>query len=1328
MVSVRGLVALAVFGVLAQGAVALSAEPRAVSIRILWGGGTPQPWSGDIEVVGRSAARVPFTWRTLSVEADAAVMVHEDGEALVVRQPRAVANDGVELTVADWREARVVVRLAAPNAPQPAATIDIPITELLTTPAQQVLDGLGNRLTVKPAPGDALRVTAATTPDGGFSTAAIGFVRRPGDLLRLRVEPLLSMTLGGDNAVELRMRLRPARRPTDIATQSIVLVPLAGTGPALAGSQKLTAFEPVVFDVTLPNGEGVYDVELEAVTRGSLRWTRPICTRLVQFVAVGDAPQDAPPGEWKTIYELDPGSPRLHERLRRLPGMPMPSVSLPSMPLPKLPNVSLPNVSLPNVSLPNVSAIVPRLSGLLATGHSAVTSHPLGPMLRLPPAKAAGVPAWEGITLAGVVPGLPHAVEIEYPEDQNATIGLTVLEADAGGRVVESRHAGGFEVSRPRFTDAAARLATHRFVFWPTTKHPLILISNPSTSSSATFGRVRVAVGPARLPVIAAGERRSSFVDGEASPRRTYAFVATPELAREFGGTSRIGEGSGKPTADWLTHVAAARHSAELLRSQAAGGALVTVYAGGAALWPTDLTRQSPRWDSCGGSIASCEPAVRDVLGMLARTYAGYGLGLVPGLCFDAPLPTVETMAASGILPAGIGCVGRDGRTRLLPNGTTHYNILDPRVQAATAEIVVDVATRLRGVRAVDGVALVMPHDGWLHFPGIAWAIDDATFARFAATLAEPRLADQGDGRFAERARLVEGPLREKWLAWRCGEVAAFHSRLADRLAALDDRFSLHVVPTTLFTTGELAAVFRPNLAAEGDAVDVVRITGFDPALIATKARERVVFVTPHVHRAGGGLRDIAVCGAVNRSVSLARSAATARRRGAVIVEEPLTIDVSDVVPYGPFGSAMLGRQCLVHAGPVAGGPLAELLAVADAEIVFDSRLATSYAAAADRLGYESLPVGPCEPVKGVPAPLAVRACHVKNVTWAQIINASAAPIRATLVLGGRPSAAVDAVVGDALPITAGREVAIELAPWAVRTVIFDGEVRVEGARVEYDDAVRRAVATRIEGLRAKRAVLEAPVPIEVLDNPGFELGVAAPAGGQTATIAGWEVLEPRRGAIAIVPGTTSPGQAGRGLEFSSFNGLATLRSNPFTAPKTGRISVAVWLRVAEGGPQPPLRIAIEGVEKDREFYRFAAVGGLAGGRPLTGEWSLFVLQVDDLPVATLESMRVRFDLLGPGRAEIDDVRVFDLAFDESQRVQLTRAISLLDRDWKEGLFAACIAGLEGYWPSFLESFVTDAAVAASAEQAMRAAMPPAAKPVERQAGGMFDRVKSWWQ
>jgi hypothetical protein len=49
----------------------------------------------------------------------------------------------------------------------------------------------------------------------------------------------------------------------------------------------------------------------------------------------------------------------------------------------------------------------------------------------------------------------------------------------------------------------------------------------------------------------------------------------------------------------------------------------------------------------------------------------------------------------------------------------------------------------------------------------------------------------------------------------------------------------------------------------------------------------------------------------------------------------------------------------------------------------------------------------------------------------------------------------------------------------------------------------------------------------------------------------------------------------------------------------------------------------------------------------------------------------------------------------------------------------------------FLEAFVSDAAVAAAQvvpEPPPTAAPPVAPQPVERQAGGMFDRFKSWWQ
>jgi hypothetical protein len=201
----------------------------------------------------------------------------------------------------------------------------------------------------------------------------------------------------------------------------------------------------------------------------------------------------------------------------------------------------------------------------------------------------------------------------------------------------------------------------------------------------------------------------------------------------------------------------------------------------------------------------------------------------------------------------------------------------------------------------------------------------------------------------------------------------------------------------------------------------------------------------------------------------------------------------------------------------------------------------------------------------------------------------------------------------------------------------------------------------------------------------------------------------------------------GRGLAFSSRHGLSTLRSNPFPPPAAGRISVAAWLRIEPGDPQPPLRMAVEGIEGSREYYRFAAVGGLAGGRPLAAEWSLFVLQIDDLPAAEIDSLRVRFDLLGPGGVQIDDVRIFDLAFDASQRGRLAQQIAGLSHRFNQGDVGAALVGLEGHWPMFLETFVSDAAVAAVLPQ------PPAPSPTDpappaapRQ--GMTDRLRSWWQ
>ena len=1300
-----------------------SAAPRPVAVRITWGGGQPRAWAGTIVLV-REGSDEPVdvgAWRTLSTEPDAAATTRSERAAIVVAQRRPVAHDGVEFTVPDASGWRVRAALGPAAGGRPPATLDVAVADLLIEPAQQPLDADANRLSIRVAPGESLRVV--WEHDRGGPRA--GSVHRPGDRLRCVVEPLLAAR-GEGSAVELRMRLRAAADGPPLATQAVALEPVAdvpASGGDPAAGRRTVRFRPVVFEVPLPGGDGVWEIDLEAVERGGMRWTRPIAARTVQVVAVADTPPAAPAADWRVVYELDPGSPRLHERLRRLPGVGLPTMPLPSVPLPNVPlpafarpgNVlqRLPSVPVPSVPLPSaasLSALVPRLSGLLTTGHSQLELHALGPVLRLPAAAAATSPSWEGIVIAGAQPGQPHAVEIEFPTNQEAVVGVSVLELDADHTHVRSRHAGGFRVGGERFASAPPRLDVHRFVFWPTTRHPLIVLSNSEPGAGAVFGRVRVLAGPARLTV----------AEPAAGRRQVHAFLPTPDFT-EFGAAAG-GRAGGRAAMDWRSHLTGIDHAAQGLAAQAAAGAMVTVFAQGAALWPSAATRQAPQWDCGTPGEAGLDAEPKDVLALLVRLFARADLRLVPALEFTAPLPRLEQLVAAGGAEAtGIRCVGRDGR----PWGgdaAAGYNVLDPQVQAAVEEVVVELAARLAGPVAptVDGLALLLPHDGWLHLPGVAWGLDDATFARFLAAIGQADGAIDaaaGPGRFAARAALVEGPLRGRWLEWRTGEVARFHGRLADRLAEIEPRWSLSLVPTSLLVAGAQAARLRPQIGRDV-AGELLAEFGLDPARSTT--HRRVVFVAPHV-RGGAGLAEQAAIDAANTIVATHAGAA---RRGALLLDLPRPLSVAGVVPHGPFGGAAAADGFRVHAieaGAARDRGLVEAFTVADLEAVYDSTLALECPTVppAGRAAVEALPAARLTGIDRLPAPLVVRQVRAGDAVWVHVVNAAATPVRARLGVEGGLASPTDAATGAELPLESANVVAIDLPAWGMRAVRLPGSVTVRRADVAYDDGVVAAVSAVVAGLQRRRAALETPAALEVLDNAGFELGVAPGAALTGGPLPGWELLEPRRGTLAVVAGSG----AGRAAAFSSAHGLATLRSNPFSAPAAGRLSIAARLRIHDADPQPPLRMALEGVQDDREYYRYAAVGGLTGGRPLTAAWSLFVLQIDDLPAAGLESLRVRFDLLGPGRVEIDDVRVFDLAFDESQRVQLSRIVSRAEQCLAAGDLGGCILELDGHWPRYLAAFVP---LPPEPVTAMPSVEPAPSPPEQRT--GVLDRMWRLWQ
>ena len=1300
-----------------------------VAIRVTWGGGKAVAWSGSIRLIGfpdssgaPAAPAAPPDWRILSADPLATATMHADSNAIVIHEERGLDLNGVEVLVADWRRARLTVELVPKSGRDKPMRVDVAVADLIVAPVQQSLDADGNRLTIRRAPGDELRVVL---------DEAAPAIHRPGDTIRLTVHPLLAR-MATATEPELRLRLKRSADGAELRAQSKVLEAIPEETARAAGPAP-QPFAPVPLAVALPEQEGAYDIELELVERGGLRWSRSVATRTIQVVAVADAaPKEPVGGDWRVVYELDPGSPKLLERLRRLPGVSMPSMGMPSVPMPKmplpsfsLPKVPLPTPSLPNVPLPNVpvpkmpsvNSMVPGLSGLLSMGHSTLDSHPLGAMLKLPPA---GVePAWEGIALVSAEPGKPHLVEIEYPLDQDALVGVRVLEQPAG--VVRATGGSGFEVRRPQLpTGAASKLGVHRFVFWPHTRTPLVLVANLSPRSAASFGRVRILSGPARVAGAADLTQRGSS-------RRVLMHLPTADFS-SFGAVDRGGREASRSVADWDALLGSVRRSAEWASAQGAAGAVLGVYADGAAIWPSSLTQAAPRWGSGGSFDGTGDAVPKDMLDLVCRIYARERLRLVPAVVCNGAVPALEALAAREGEPAGILCVGRDGR--LHPGGEgarkVRYNILDPRVQDVVERLVSELADRTSSSAAVDGIAILLSHDGWLHVPGVAWGLDDTTFGRFiaaagqeAAVLAGPVLpgVDPNGRRFEGRAALVEGPLREQWLTWREGEVAAFYGRLADAVAARKNSWSLYVTPTTLFVEGELAARFRPTLLVNPPDADVMRSIALDTGRIT--AHDRIVYVAPHVHAATDDVVERGLVHQANHSLPLLRAAAQAARRGAVFVEQPAAIDVKSVVPHGPFATTTTAPVAVpaVASGADACRPLAESLVASDIEVVFDMGLAHRQIDDDDRRRQRAIEVLPAERldlVDQAPAPLVVRTKTGESGTWVTMVNASASACRAAVCCDQAPPSAVDAATRVALPVAPTGEVMIDLDAWETKTIVVDGERRIVAARPSFAPDMQEQLARLLADLARRRSALEAAMPIAVLDNPNFELpqlGVLVP---------GWELLEPKRGSLALVSGR--PDDGGRGARFASVNGLATLRSNPFPPPATGRISIALWVRVAAGDDQPPLRIAIEGIEDDREFYRFAPVGRGPGAMPVSSDWSQFVLQIDDLPTRGIESLRVRLDLLGPGGIEIDDVRVFDLAFDESQRVQLTKQLAIAEERLAAGDLGGCLIQLEGYWPRFLADRVSGEGPLSAAEPASGPKSPQPSRT------GVIDRVRRWWQ
>ncbi|HEV3023298.1 MAG TPA: hypothetical protein VGX76_12560, partial [Pirellulales bacterium] len=266
-----------------------------------------------------------------------------------------------------------------------------------------------------------------------------------------------------------------------------------------------------------------------------------------------------------------------------------------------------------------------------------------------------------------------------------------------------------------------------------------------------------------------------------------------------------------------------------------------------------------------------------------------------------------------------------------------------------------------------------------------------------------------------------------------------------------------------------------------------------------------------------------------------------------------------------------------------------------------------------------------------------------------------------------------------------------------------------------------------IDDLYQRAAVLKNPPGYDVLQNAGFE-EPPKPGGAIVGWVTDKAASAARRNPLDhIIPVSDpsakldehDPHSGRRSVKLSRATG-GSLKSHPFPAPRTGWLSVSVWMRVADATRQPRLRLALEGKRGAAAYHREVPIGDGDGNPKLSETWTQYVFEFANVPTEGLSPLHLQFYFVDPGEVWIDDVQLFDLErLQPQQRLALANAFEFAERKLKNGQYGDCLRQLEGYWPRFLTSNVTVAPnPAARTARQPRPAAATEAKP------GALDRVK----
>ena len=1279
-------------------------------LRVSVGGGAARRWVGTLSLEG-SAKFSNGSPRGLSAEANAAMQLLPD--RIEIRPSVETNYNGIDVSLSGSPASILNVDLAPADQPEQRRVYAVRLSDLVLTGDHRDLDLTGNWCSIVRAPGDQLK----------FEIDRPHLIFHPGE--RINFSVFANRTLFKSTACQCRVAVTEARQSKSPITPWTAAV-------ALNCDETGSAAKAVPIRLEAPIDEGVYDLTLELQPSGfSAGLARqPKVIRKVQFVVLADAVPRGPTSMFKR------GGWKQHAQFSAL-----------ELIDPK-------NVDWSNQLSSSITQLKTGKFGLKGTVHGYANARRQlvdtvdGAALQFEPG------GWQAIPVSPPAGKGPCLIEVDCVVDGDAALGISLLQFDSAGQVSAQCRDSGLISERSIVENDSTSKQTYRLYHWPNESVAWLVIANRHPSQSSKVLDVRVLTGPSRIPAKNPSLTKGSTSNQQGSgshatsnvPRRgMMALVEDPAFTKNFGASEYMDSSLGQPLDDWVTFYQGVDRLVQHLKARNLAGAFVAVAADGSGLYPSQALQPGPLYDTGCFLGNGNDPMRKDVVEMMFRMFEREQLELVPVLSLNGSLPAVKSTGEAEL-------VDYNGRL-LLPEGANRlprYNPLAPMVQDSAERVVVELVKRYQHHYSFRGVAITCRPDTVALLPGEHWACDQPTMERFLAAV-NIEDADRDSLRTrGEIARFLAGPQRENWLAWRAAQMSAFYQRLGRVVSENLAAGTLYLAPVDLYRNAETAASLNPTLHSSRDYRSAMLKLGFDSSWLSEDESNRsIVVLNPHRVSPSDSLGSQRVDIHVSQLDQMNDLFRRRKDPGDVFVHRSSWVHFAQLEQEPPFENQqapLMRRQQLLPAGASNRRRFVERLFASDARLLVDSSWAIPVVEDEQliELGrvYSQLPSVQFADVVAVDSdgvseilnrslPVMVRQTATKDGVWFYAVNSSPWPINVRVQLdeaqsfGTRSDEDSGAGIGSSFvslsePLLDSkalkpfeddgkRFVTFRVPSWSlVAGRSRDVKTGLSTYSVEFPADADLQLKKRIYRLQSLLVRSTETQPLDVLANSGFETetvetgsrdkvtGVAA-----GSTVAGWTNgptggvgdVGQGNGGSSVQLEMTDVHDGDRAIRLTNeANSPVWIRSNEFSAPETGRLSVSAWLKTDQ--PDLPLRISLEGESGSSTYYRFGEIGGRVSadaGNQADSQWQRFAVHFDDLPIENLDRLRVGFDLMGPGSVLIDRVEIFDRWFDENDSKAITQllatASTLLSTP---ATYDRCRRLLESYWPRFLTEHFED--------------------------------------